>query len=316
MMAQVKVDLEGLEMFKRRGEGKVVFFFQITDEAGRVYQDHTAYDLGNVQKPAKNALLTVTESVFVEPGDYQILCAMYFTATGEHAVKKDKLHVAAIEADPLLEIGRTFPPVDFVEASQPPDSWYQPKERGRCDLRLSPSHPVQIELVANLASADLRVMLPRLKVLSQMKGPNVAVNLTVLDVGRRRVVLRQRNLEELAWPTLRATLPSANPGLIDVKALANREKDAAFFFEEIAARLGPDRVVIVLSDAMNFEVQQEAPAGSLPGGEILYIRGRTPFPTDELAPVLGPSRVRIMDVGTPMDFRRALAAIVSEVNER
>jgi len=45
LLARLQIQLDGAEAAKRRGEGKLVFYFQITDSKGRVYQDHTEYDL-------------------------------------------------------------------------------------------------------------------------------------------------------------------------------------------------------------------------------------------------------------------------------
>jgi hypothetical protein len=44
---------------------------------------------------------TISESAFVVPGDYSVAFAVYDTATGEHAAKRDILHVLPLGADPL-----------------------------------------------------------------------------------------------------------------------------------------------------------------------------------------------------------------------
>jgi hypothetical protein len=291
LMAQVQIEVPGSELNKRRGKGKLIFFFQFTDAQGRDYQDHATFDLTKVQDTFRSAAAVTTDSAFVTPGDYLVSFAVYCTETGEHTARKEKMHVPPITSDPFPGMWRDMPAVDFVDASDPPDAWFLPKALGHVDLPVDPSHPVRIEVVANLASTefnpglpskdgDIRTILPYLKTLCQMKGPGVLLNVTLVDVERRRVVFQQQKVEELDWKRMRSALSATNNGLIDVRSLAGRQNNAAFLVEHIARRLAPDpsgatRLVIVLSGAMVFDTQdppQLADRESAQGGRVFYIR--------------------------------------------
>jgi hypothetical protein len=148
-----------------------------------------------------------------------------------------------------------------------------------------------------------------------------------------------------------STLAEVNPGLIDVKSLEQRQYSAEFFLDQIRRRIGATKgpgprisqVVIVLSSAVRFEAGQEIHPIALDGptgAKLFYIRyqpppqlvmgppgagrrGRMPntgFPArsgyagiDQLEPLLKPLDPRLFEVGTPEQFRKAIASILAEI---
>lgn len=294
LLARVQIQLDGAEAAKRRGEGALVFYFQFTDSKGRVYQDHTSYDLEKVEAGLKTQDLVCTESAFVLPGDYSVSVAIYDTATKEHSVKKNKLHVGALKTDPLPDAWRDLPQVEFMEPSEPPDHWFLPKERGRLHLPVVSHNPVKVDVLANLTPSQMSgrtygvqdrnysLLLPSLKVISQMNGAKLAMDFSLLDLSRRRVVFHQEEVQELDWGRMKGSLSNATSGSIDVKSLADRQHNGAFFVTEVGRKLAADtadgkaaRVVIVLSGPMIFDTDQDLSGTELkpsPGSRVFYIR--------------------------------------------
>ena len=361
LLARLQIQLDGAEAAKRRGEGKLMFYFQITDSKGRVYQDHTAYDLEKVEAGLKAQDLVCTESVFVLPGDYLVALGIYDTATKEHAVKKGKLHVPPMKIEPLPDAWRDLPPVEFVEAVEPPDRWFAPKVQGKLNLPVAPKHPVQIDVILNLTPSEsgrrpfgaqdrnFSVLIPSLKVLSQLNAPNVSLNVSLLDVSRRRVVFHQEDIHELDWDKMKSSLSDATSGSIDVKSLADRRHNGAFFVKEVARRVAPGHVVIVLSGPMVFDSEQELPGDlkASPDSHLYYLRAQSapsrrtifggpgagpprggtlgrarmpggeqtfvPLESDQLEPMLKPLDPKLFDVLSAEQFRKALATMISEI---
>jgi hypothetical protein len=296
LLARLQVQLDGAEAAKRRGEGQMIFFFQLTDAMGRIYQDHTTYDLAKVEEGLKAQDLLCTESVFVVPGDYVVSVAIYDTATKEHAIKKDKLHVALLKTDPLPDAWRSVPPVEFEETSEPPDHWFLPKERGKLHLPLATRRTVRIEVLANLTpsevsgrgysaqSVNFSILFPTLKVISEMNGPNVSMHVSLLDLSRRRVVFHEEDGHELNWEKMKSSLPDATSASIDVKSLSDRQHNAAFLIKEVAKKSAPVesapvRAVIVLSGPMVFDAEQDLQGIDLkssPDSRVFYIRLQNP----------------------------------------
>ena len=239
LVARFQIQVDGSDLVKRRAAGKIIFYFQFTDEGGRVYQEHGDYDLEKVEKSLRASDVVCSDNAFVLPGDYTVSFAIYIPATGEHAASRETLHVPAVNDDPSPDLWRDLPPVEFLDPGEPPDCWFLPKVRGEVKLPLAPRGPVQIEVMVNLAAsqlntsfyrlkdADLSVLLPYLRVLSQMKGSNIKENVLLLDVNRRRVIFEQRDVDKLDWQKMRSSIMGVNSALIDGASLALRADTAA-----------------------------------------------------------------------------------------
>jgi len=366
LLTRIQVQLDGAEAARRRGEGSLIFYFQLTDSQGHVYQDHTTYDLEKVESGLRAQDLVCTESAFVLPGDYAVSLAIYNTATREHSVKRNKLHVAPLRSDPLPQAGRDLPAVEFIEASDPPDRWFLPKEHGRLHLPVDSSRPLHIEVLANLTPTQAAgrlyglqdrnygVLLPALKVISQLSGQQLSKNFSLLDLSRRKEVFHQEDVDELDWPAIKSSLSNAGSGSIDVKSLADRQHNAAFFVREVGKRLAaakPKQALIILSGPMVFETAQDLSGTELqaaPGARVFYIRlqsialarprpgadmgrrsmGRLSNPSerspngelmgrlfiDQLEPTLKAIDPKVFDVASADQFRKALAAIIDELS--
>jgi hypothetical protein len=359
----VHVRVDGAELVRRRGKGKVMFFVQFDDEAGTAYQDHGTIELDTVREGLSAEDVIFSDSVFVVPGDYHISIAVFFTDTGEHAVRKDKLHVAPLKNDPLPHAWRDLPHVEFRAAVDPPDSWYEPAVTGRLNLQVQPKEPVRIDVVANLSPSDeaagplrsqnntLSSLLPAMKTVAQIAGEGVSLDVAMLDLSRRSTVFQEEGVHTLDWTAVKTALTEANPGTIDVKALADRKQNAAFFVSEVAKRIDPAqtekpaRVLIVLTGPMSFERGQDLRPLRItppPNCRVFYfrfahwlpapvrmrsrVRGRRediePLPPlqarranepDQLEPTLRPLGPRVFDVDSPESFRKALATVLAEI---
>ena len=224
-------------------------------------------DLERVQEGTKSNDAVFSQLFFVMPGDYRVEMALYDTATSEHTMSKRKLHVAALRNDPLPEAWRGLPAVEFVNPSQPPDSWYLPSIQGRLSLKVEPREPVQVNLVVNLTpserltgssraqSRNLAALLPATKIFSQIDWGSAGFSLALLDLSRRKVSYEQSSPGPLVWSKAGASLGEVNPAIIDVKSLGNRKLTAQFFVEiqRRAATPHKQTVLIVLTNAVEFE---------------------------------------------------------------
>jgi hypothetical protein len=237
-------------------------------------------------------------SLFVLPGDYNLRLAVYASATGEHSVKQEKLHVAPLKNDPLPEMWRDLPPVEFIDATEPPDSWYLPSMTGRFHLSLATTKPVRVEVLVNMTPSErlagssraqnrnLGALIPALKAISQIDVHGGAMNVELLDLSRQRVTFHQDDVRTLDWPAMRAGLTEAKPGVIDIQSLEHRKENAGFFVSEVSriverSASAPARALIVLSGPVEFEGGQDLQPIAVtppPGLRVYYIRYRVPPP--------------------------------------
>ena len=290
----IEAQVDGLELARRRGEGKLLVLAQLTDGNNRTWQNHVETDLEHVEEGIKHNNVVFSQSFFVLPGDYRTAVAVFDTASGEHNVIQRTLHVAPFKHDPLPDLWRDLPAVEFFTPEQTPDRWFLPSVEGRLRLPVETRHPEEVSLLVNLTPAEkfatssrmqnrnLGSLLPATKVFSEVDWHDAKFSIELLDLARGRVAFRQDDMQLLHWADARGSLTETNAGTIDVKALANRRLSAAFFLNQVAQKIEApaapgksSRVVIILSASMFFEPGVEMhPIGvaSRPGVTVFYIR--------------------------------------------
>jgi hypothetical protein len=363
----LSVRIDGAEFVKRSGPEQMVVFIEIRDREDRVFRTHHAMQFDALKNPASLASVNLDLYAMILPGDYQVATAVYDTGSKEHVLKRTKLHVPDLPRDPLPDAWRNLPEVEYVTAFEPPDSWYRPEISSRLYLPVANERPVRVEVVVNESPTEvarqqvgrttrrnMENLIPALKVLSEMDIKNGSINVTLLDLERRKVSFNQEQAGKLDWTRLKAALLENDPNQIDVHALENHEQNAQFFVSEVRKRLESGesngdkaRVLIVLSGPMAFPKGQDLrpiEATPEPGARVYYIRyypppqgmgfapggvpgrggPRNPVIVrgpvmgssieDSLARTLKPLAPKTFDVTTPMDFRNALAAIISEIS--
>jgi hypothetical protein len=370
MVVRFNIEVAGVEFVKRTGQGRLVAFLEIRDRDNRSYRAHSQIKFKELNNPNDLAAVTVSMGAYMTPGDYHVAAAIYDTETNAHSLKRQALRVPQLPHDPLPDSWSGVAPVEFLDPADRPDVWYLPEIKSRLHLRLNTARPVRVEVLVNESASDaagsrvgqatrrnFAILIPALKVISQIDVINGSLNVAMLDLERRKVSFMQEQVHTLDWPTLRAALVEVNPNLIDVHALENHEQNAQFFLSEVRKRLErteskgnvePARVLIVLSGPMTFPKGQDLhpiEATPEPGSHVYYIRynpqvftgrgvgasrgtGRgVPLPpssgptfrpsvqADSLEGTLKPLAPRLFDVTTPVDFRKALATIMSEISQ-
>jgi hypothetical protein len=362
------VRIDGTEFVKRSGPGQMVVFMEIRDRDDRVFRTHRALHFDELKNTSDLSSISFEQRAFIVPGDYQVAAAILDTGSKEHALRKIKLHVPEVPRDPLPNSWRDIPEVEYVTATDPPDAWYLPEVSTRLSLPAQNERPVRVEVIVNESPTELATgragrtmkrnmgnLIPALRVLSQMDIQNGSINVTVLDLERRKESFHQEGVKKLDWVGLRAALTENDPNQIDVHALENHEQNAQFFVSEVRKRLestpDPAKVLIVLSGPMAFPKGADLrpiEAAPEPGTRVFYIRYYPPRPTliggfqgggmggrgrapiapsvpspphgpsteDSLGRTLKPLGPRTFDVTTPIEFRNALAAIISEISRQ
>lgn len=344
------VQVDGAELAKRRGEGHFLILVQVSDESNRVWQNHQEIDLGSIPEGTKGNDTVCTQSFFAVPGFYNVAVALFDTARGEHSVVQRRLRVNPVKNDPLPEMWSDLPAIEFFTPGSSRDRWFLPSVAGRLTIATETRRAVEVDLLVNLTPAErlsgsariqnrnLEALIPSAKVLAQVEWRNAKLNVEFLDLARRRVAYRQNNVDSLDWPGISDALEQANPGVIDIRSLANRRYNADFFLNRIARRVhplnqtvAPPRIVIVLSTVVFFEPGVETNQIAIsptPDATVIYIRyqprpgitinpeGRprrtipSPGPADQIEPLLKPLAPHLFEVHTPEEFRRSLAKVL------
>jgi hypothetical protein len=176
----------------------------------------------------------------------------------------------------------------------PPDVWFLPDVTTRLNLHVTTRKPVHIQVLLNTTpsqraagsvsamGANMSLLIPALKILSELELSNGTIDASLLDLTHRRVTFEQKNVRELDWAPIRKYFASIHPGIIDAATLQGQWKMRKFFWEEVCRRMEPGKdgvvpVVIVLSGAAFLDDQEPVePALAVSDGDrrLFYIRYR------------------------------------------
>lgn len=265
----VKIQVDGRELIKRRGKSQLLMLVQFNDAQGQAYQIHNRFELDEIQDELRNADIVYTQEALVLPGEYRVSLALLDTASGEHSATRKTLRVPGLGNDPLPQMWRNLPPVEFLTTEDAADRWFLPSVTGRLHIPVATRRPVHISLLANVSLSELAAntpaaysmsmgsLIPSLKVLSQIEIENGTLDLALIDVSRRRITFEQKEVRDVDWPELRKSLKDADPNVIDVESLKNRKSNLEFLATEVSRRIesaprSHPQVFIVLSGPMAF----------------------------------------------------------------
>jgi hypothetical protein len=296
MILRVTARVDGRDAYKRRGRGALVSLIQYRDAAGHIWQNHTSLELTRLQPVIQNQYLFTTFYAFVLPGDYTVSVAVCDSATLEHSVTVRKVHVDPLKQDPLPGAWAGLPAVDPISSeTDPPAVWFLPDVTTRLNLRVATRKKVHLRVLLNTTPsqkasgsmaamrANMNLLIPALKVLSNIELPNGAIDAELLDLTHRRVTFEQHNVHELNWPLIEKVFAGNHPGVIDAAALRGQWQMRKFFWDEVSRKLAPAGdgaipVVIVLSGPAFLEDQEPLEPVSYTAEaqrRLFYIRYRT-----------------------------------------
>ena len=198
LVAAVNVQVDGAELAQRRGKGEFVVFTQFTDDAGNLFQSHTAVNLARVEEGLGASNVMYSTQAFVLPGAYRVSILLLNSATKEHWSKTEKVQFAELKHDPLPDSWKDLPAVASLPHADPPESWLLPGVTEHLNLPAKTSGPTRIDVLVNLSPSErqagstrirnetLDALIPTLKLISEMRFTDAKLNVAMLDLSRRR----------------------------------------------------------------------------------------------------------------------------------
>ena len=291
---------------------------------------HTAEQLAN-QVQAEFLIRVVAQ-----PGDYVLWAVLYDRATGKHSVARRRLRVSEIRGDPLPELYRRMPLVEFPDAGDRDAAGLTFDNTG-LNLPVRNKQLVHVELISMLSPPEqwtgrTRAVrahndstLGALAALSQIDLTRGTLSITGLDLSRRQVLFEQRDFDRVQWDSLSEAMRKAQSPNISAEALQGSKNNGAFFREILNQKLTEDsvegdamRVVIVVTSSQLFESGSDLRPLQLEGDcncRVYYLRFRLTLGDvfDQLERLMKPLRPRVFNLLSARDFRKAIAEIVEEL---
>jgi len=276
--------------------------------------------------------------VVVQPGDYMLWVVLYDRKTGKHNVAKRRIKVPELRADPLPDLYRRMPLVEFPNFSDSnPDA--NTFVSSQLFLPVHNKRPLQVELISMLSPPEQwtgRARLMRahnddtigaLAALSQMDLAEGSLSIAGLDLTRRQVMFEQRDFQHVEWASLMDAMKKAQSPDISAQALQGSKNNGAFFREFLNKRLSEDsivadgmRVVIVVTSPQLFESGSDLRPLQIEGDcncRVYYLRFRLSVNDvfDQLEKLMKPLRPRVFNLITARDLRKAIAEIVQDLGK-
>ena len=274
----------------------------------------------------------------VQPGEYLLWAVLYDRKTDKHNVAKRRIKVAELRGDPLPDLYRRMPLVEFPSFG---DSNSEAGSFVSSELYLPVRNkrPLQVELISMLSPPEqwtgrARVMrahnddtLGALAALSQIDLSEGSLSIAGLDLMRRQVMFEQRDFQHVEWASLMDAMKKAQSPDISATALQGSKNNGAFFREFLNQRLSEDptladgmRVVIVVTSPQLFESGSDLRPLQIEGDcncRVYYLRFRLNMNDvfDQLEKLMKPLRPRIFNLITARDLRKAIAEIVQDLGK-
>ncbi len=294
LQASIIVRIDGKEISKRNGEGLLETEIEIVDRKGVRYRSRGTSEIKGLTPEGKRPDIVYVLDFFALPGNYTAYVSVGDTASNEGGAARHAFFVPPLPNDPLPRAWRDLPPIEFLAAADPPEKWFQPGLNGRLHLPVKTSRPVKIDLLVHITPTEamgvngrindlnLATLLPALKAMADMDPIEGNMTISVLDSTRRKIIFSQGVVADINWTGLSDALRAADPHVVDVKSLANREQRAEFFLSEVTRRVEeagqpeePPHILIVLSGPMVFGEKVSLHPIATTGNEnckVFYIR--------------------------------------------
>jgi len=304
-----------LKNTKAAQDRKVVFFVGVDGADGNRLTETSVHAVSVPPQTRGEFDLSVRGCIYFRPGNYSLWIAAYDESTGKHSVQRQNVRVPELKKDPLPLMESRLPSARF------PD--YTPEE-----TELSKTIPTTLFLpVSNKRelAVDIISLRPSLRdgigPLTQMALKDSSISVITLDLDGQKVVYDSRATGAFDFSDMlkAAELHKDDDRTIEVSDLLNRRDGAGYLRKFIEERIktsdGKMHVTFVLSSPMTFERGADMSAIQLdPNCECRLFHIRLfPFGRDDVEKILKSPLSRRLEVNSALEFRKALAIIVRDL---
>jgi hypothetical protein len=298
---------------KAAQERKVVFFIGVDGATGERLTETSVRAVDVPSHVQGNFDLAVLGCVYLRPGSYSLWIAAYDESTGKHSVRREKVRVSEIKNDPLPLLESQFPPARFPDLT--------PEET---DLNAVIPSPLFLPVSNKRAlSVDIITLSPYqngIGPLTHMALKDSSISVANFDLQTQKVVYDSRVTGTYDFTEmLQALKRHKQDQTIDLSVLLTRDDRVGYLRKVLEERMkssdGKASVTIVLSSPIDFKRGADTSAIQLDANcecRLFYLQ-MFPRSSDDLEKVLGASQSRRLEVNSALEFRKALASIVRDL---
>lgn len=297
--------------------------------------------------------VSLAMSFVVRPGHYKLTLILYDRVTGLRSLTTLPLRIHPVRNDPLPNLYRDLPAVEFAPLATGVDRFLEPKVASRLWLPVEAHGSPRIDVLMNFGLSGqgagpggdnrrLWILARTLRLFSQLQAPPGALRITGVDASARRMLFVLDDMRNIPWDTVRNALDATRIGTVSADSLAGRERNAWFFRDTIDHLLAPataagetpvgtgesspaasgsadaKRVLIVVSNPVDFSrTDARLPRAEDCNCRVFYFCYRFVdiAAVDDLGGLLSPLKPRRFDLYSPEDVRKAVAAVLREIHQ-
>ncbi len=284
-----------------------------------------------------HAVVQFNMRAFVQPGNYLLWMVLYDRETGKHNVARRRIRVAGIDNDPLPYVFKGMPLAEFPRTKESGGGTVL-MSSSRLSLPVTLKKPVDVQLISTLDVPEQWIRRGRmvrnhnyitvgaLAALSQMELNQGSISIAGLDLTRHEVLFEQNDFDTVEWPALMDAMEKAETPQISAAALEDRKNNGAYFRQFLSKRIesgatsadAPMRVFIVVTNPLLFENGSDLSPIIVEGDcncRVYHLRFRLNVNDvfDELERFMKPLRPRTFNLVTARDLRKAIAAIIDDL---
>ena len=285
--------------------------------------------------PQHRFALSFSDCVFLQPGEYVLWMAVFDGGTKRHSIVKKNIHIPAWSSEELPNMNSRQPAVEFPQVLFRGQKTIQAVP-GPMVLPVENKQAINLDVISVLSPADqwsaradiVRAVNSRVLsatgLFSQIRPEMGSVSTVAWDLVNRSIRFEQRDVRQLNWTDLAsAFMNSTDAFKVGVPALEALKEHGAFFRKTFQRQLDdpakPMRVFIIVSGSLLFAEGADTSPIKLEGEcncRIYHLNLRVTKDDvfDDLGKLIKPFHPTTFNILTPLDFRRALAAIIQDLN--
>jgi hypothetical protein len=305
-----KIDLKNP---KEAPERQVVFFVGVDSAAGQRLTETSVHAVNLPANIEGRVDVSVLGCIYFRPGRYSLWIAAYDESSGKHSVQRQNVRVSEIKNDPLPLLESQSPPARFPDLT-PEETDLDKAIPSPLFLPVSNRRPLAIDIIS-LNPGQRNAIGP----LSQMALKDSSISVASLDLEKQKVVYDSRTTGTFDFTEmLKAADRHRQDQSIDVNVLLTPDRVGylrKFLQERMKSSDGKARVTFVVSSPMDFQRGADTSAIQLDANcecRLFYLQ-MFPRSGDDLEKVLRSAQSRRLVVNSALEFRKALASIVRDL---
>lgn len=294
-------------------ERKVVFFIGVDSATGERLTETSVHAVDVPTNVQGDFDLAVLGCIYFRPGSYSIWIAAYDEISGKHSLRREKVRVSEIKNDPLPLLESRFPPARFPDLT-PDEMDLNGVLPSPFFLPVSNKRPLSVDIISLSPSQN------GIGPLTQMALKDSSISVATLDLQTQEVVYDSRATGTYDFTEmLQAAKRHGQDPSIDLSVLLTRDDRVGYLRKVLAERIkssnGKASVTIVLSSPIDFKRGADTSPIPLDANcdcRLFYLQ-MLPRSSDDLEKVLAVPQSRRFAVHSALDFRKALASIVRDL---